>query len=185
MACSTQESQNLTQTALAELCHIPLNYVNFLEPLATDLDNIREQSFMDDGTSCSRLIAPDFAIGVSSATAVNTTNTNILVATLPAVAYPSRIIISGKILMAFGAAPTGNTVTATLSTGGYMGSGGTAVTTTIFNKFLASAYSEDKFISYVVNIPASASPNIYLTAIGTVAGIGSLTGAIQIIRIHQ
>lgn len=184
MPCLTQEPQQLTPSALSILCNSPLTNTNFLTPLGTDLDNIREQSFMDNGSSCSRLIAPDFASG-SNTVALNITNTNVTTATLASVTYASRILISGQVFMSFTGGAATSEVSFQLSTVNYIGIGGVSFYTGKINKTKTGAYTDSKSISWVLNVAANTNPSIFITATGSAASLGNITGSIQIIRIHQ
>ncbi len=190
MPCSTQEAQNLTTLALTSLCGQPLTDSNFLTPLATDLGNIKEQSFMDDGSSCSRLIAPDYFTLSGVTSAINTTNTNISTMSIPAVPYPSRILLTGAVndTMATGAGSSLSTARLNITTGNYFGAGGSVFQAKKqFIKVVANGTTQedDEHISIIIDVAANAAGSIYFSGVASINSVHSLDLNLKAIRVHQ
>lgn len=189
MPCSVQAAQQLTSTSLASICGVPLTQSNFFIPLSTDLNNIKTQAFMDDGSSCSRLIAPDKTdLFVSSA--VSTTTTNIGSINIGSVPYPSRLIITGSItdVMGVGVGTSGKTAVVHISTGNYFSSpGAVVVTSKNFYKGLpdGTSQTDNGFISYTLDIAANANPTLYFAGLSNIITGHTIDLDIQVIRVHQ
>lgn len=190
MPCSTQEAQNLTTLALTSLCGQPLTDSNFLTPLATDLNNIKEQSFMDDGSSCSRLIAPDYFSLSGVSALIGTTNTNISTMTIPAVPYASRILLTGSVgdTIGTGAGSASSTARLNITTGNYFGAGGAVFQNKKqFIKVVAAgtAQADDAYISLIIDIAANASGSLYFSGVASVVNIHTFNLDLKAIRVHQ
>jgi hypothetical protein len=191
MPCTTQVAQNLTTASLTSLCGQPIGIANFLTPLANDLNAIRDQSFMDSGSSCSRLMTPDYFESpfVSSVLAVAPLQSNITSITIPAVPYPSRLLITGRIrdTMAATTALTASTANITLSLGNYVGLAGSSfITGARFTKDQGTATQdiEDQFISYNIPVAAGIPGTIYISGSATSTG-HTIDPNIQVMRFHQ